>query len=107
MYLLTYTASFIEEVEDEQQQLNEHGSHSVIISDDSKDFSDSLDAECTLTLDPGSPGGVVNGLVNGLVFPREVLENILDRLGAVDLYTSACLVCKLWNSIVINKVRIM
>lgn len=103
MYLLTYTASFIEEVEDEQQQLNEHGSHSVIISDDSKDFSDSLDAECTLTLDPGSPGGVVNGLV----FPREVLENILDRLGAVDLYTSACLVCKLWNSIVINKVRIM
>ncbi|XP_064399729.1 F-box DNA helicase 1-like [Halichondria panicea] len=91
--------SFIEEVEDEQQQLNEHGSHSVIISDDSKDFSDSLDAECTLTLDPGSPAGVVNGLV----FPREVLENILDRLGAVDLYTSACLVCKLWNSIVVNK----
>ena len=96
--------SFIEEVEDEQLS---NSQPSVIIIDDSKDFvciSDSPDVECAPTLDPGSPGGT---MVNGLVFPREVLENILDRLGAVDLYTSACLVCHLWNSIVIDKVRMM
>ena len=42
--------------------------------------------------------------VNGLVFPKEVLENIFCRLGLVDLYASTRRVCRLWNSIITAEV---
>ena len=43
---------------------------------------------------------------NGLVFPKEVLENIFCRLGLVDLYTSTRCVCRLWNSIITAEVTL-
>ena len=48
----------------------------------------------------GSTPQTQDAMVNGLVFPKEVLENIFCRLGLVDLYTSTRRVCRLWNSII-------
>lgn len=36
---------------------------------------------------------------NWLELPREVTQNILKRVGVVEIVTSACLVCPLWWSI--------
>ena len=43
---------------------------------------------------------------NGLILPKEVLENIFCRLGLVNLYTLTCRVCRLWNSIITAEVTL-
>ena len=40
------------------------------------------------------------GEMEGMVFPPEILENVLCRLPFVDLFTSVRLVCKLWNRMI-------